>query len=132
MSTETGIREMVERIANRLLAATVLERIGIAVASTASALIVGVFVAAVTGYDPVALGGQLFVGSFGSEGAILRTLRFTTIYILTGVAVAVAFRAGVFNIGVQGQFIVGGFACVATILVLAPLFLKEPLAGLHW
>ncbi|UOO97541.1 ABC transporter permease (plasmid) [Halococcus dombrowskii] len=120
---------MVERIANRLLAATVLERIGIAVASTASALIVGVFVAAVTGYDPVALGGQLFVGSFGSEGAILRTLRFTTIYILTGVAVAVAFRAGVFNIGVQGQFIVGGFACVATILVLAPAFPEGTLGG---
>ena len=120
MSTEPGVRKALDRLANRLLTATVFERIGIAVASTVSALVVGIIIAAASGYDPTTLAGQLLVGSFGSEGAILRTLRFATIYILTGVAVAVAFRAGVFNIGVQGQFIVGGFACVATILALAP------------
>jgi general nucleoside transport system permease protein len=41
-----------------------------------------------------------------------QTLILTTPLILTGLAVAFAFRAGLFNIGGQGQYLVGGFAAV--------------------
>ncbi|WP_348533081.1 ABC transporter permease [Haloarcula marina] len=103
-----------------MLSASALQRLGIAVASTGLALLVGLVVVAATGYDPVQFLVDVFEGSFGDSTATARTLKFTTIFVLTGVAVAVAFRAGVFNIGVQGQFVVGGFATIVTILWLAP------------
>lgn len=109
-----------ERIAGYLLDATVLERIGIAVGSTVFALAIGLVIVALAGYNPFRFATQLVVGAFGSERAIARTLRFSTLFVLAGLAVAVAFRAGVFNIGVQGQFIVGGMACVMSIIWTAP------------
>ncbi|MFP8954512.1 ABC transporter permease [Natrialbaceae archaeon A-arb3/5] len=103
-----------------MLDATVLERIGIAVASTTAALLIGLFIVTAAGYNPVRFANQLVIGSVGGERAVARTLRYSTLFVLTGVAVAIAFRAGVFNIGVQGQFIVGGFAAVIAIVNLAP------------
>ncbi len=102
-----------------MLDATVLERIGIAIGSTVSALLIGLVIVAISGYNPVTFASQLLVGSFGSERAVARTLRYSVLFVLAGVAVAIAFRAGVFNIGVQGQFIVGGFATVVSIIMLA-------------
>jgi simple sugar transport system permease protein len=116
-------------VADRLLRASVGERIGIAAASTALALLVGLLVVALAGYDPVQFVGNVVIGAFGDPNALARTLKFTTLFILTGVAVAIAFRAGVFNIGVQGQFVVGGFATVVTILRLAPLFPTGSVGG---
>nr|WP_310897685.1 ABC transporter permease [Haloarcula terrestris] len=109
-----------DRIAARLLDASVGERIVIAAASTTLAILIGLLVVALAGYDPVQFLGNVAVGAFGDANALARTLKFTTLFILTGVAVAIAFRAGVFNIGVQGQFVVGGFATVVAILQLAP------------
>ncbi|TYL36782.1 ABC transporter permease [Natronococcus pandeyae] len=103
-----------------MLDATLYERIGIAIGSTGLALLIGLVVVAAAGHNPLLFAQQLVVGSFGSTGAFTRTLRFTTLFILAGVAVAIAFRAGVFNIGVQGQLIVGGIACVLSIIWLAP------------
>ncbi|WP_368408673.1 ABC transporter permease [Halorussus salilacus] len=113
-----------------MLNATVLQRLAIAVASTAMALLIGLVVVAAAGYDPVAFLADVFEGAFGDENAVARTLKFTTLFVLTGVAVAVAFRAGVFNIGVQGQFVVGGFAAVVSILWLAPFLPEGGVGGL--
>jgi general nucleoside transport system permease protein len=61
----------------------------------------------------------LFSGAFGSWYAFgSGTLVRATPLILTGLAVAIAFRAGVFNIGAEGQFIVGAAAATATALAL--------------
>jgi len=124
-----GARRALDRAADRMLHATVLQRLLIAIASTVLALIVGLVVVAAAGYDPVAFLLNVFEGSFGDATATARTLKFTTLFVLTGVAVAVAFRAGVFNIGVQGQFVVGGFATVVSILRLAPLFPEGGVGG---
>ena len=118
-----------ERVAGYLLNATVLERIGIAIGATVFALAIGLVIVALAGYNPVRFASQIVVGAFGSERAIARTLRFSTLFVLAGLAVAVAFRAGVFNIGVQGQFIVGGIACVMAIIWLAPLLPEGVLGG---
>ena len=121
MSDDPGrTREALDRVAARLLDASVYERVGIAVGSTGLALLIGLLVVAAAGHNPLLFAQQLVVGSVGSTGAFTRTLRFTTLFILAGVAVAIAFRAGVFNIGVQGQLVVGGIACVLSILWLAP------------
>ncbi|WP_254766023.1 ABC transporter permease [Salinilacihabitans rarus] len=122
MSGASGrARDALDAAADRVLEASVLERIGIAMASTALALAIGLVIVAAAGHDPLRFASHLVVGSVGSERAIARTLRYSTMFVLTGVAVAVAFRAGVFNIGVQGQFVVGGFATVVTIVSLAPV-----------
>jgi len=47
------------------------------------------------------------------------TLSETTLLIFTGLSVAVAFRAGLFNIGTQGQLVVGGLATALTVLAAA-------------
>jgi len=116
-----GARSALDRAAATMLNASVLQRVAIATASTVLALSVGLVVVAAAGYDPVAFLLNVVEGSFGDRTATARTLKFTTVFVLTGVAVAIAFRAGVFNIGVQGQFVVGGFACVVAILRLAPM-----------
>ncbi|HET8960964.1 ABC transporter permease subunit, partial [Nocardioides sp.] len=50
----------------------------------------------------------LLSGSIGSPGAIVRTLERAAPLICAGLGVSLAFRAGMFNIGAQGQMLVGG------------------------
>jgi general nucleoside transport system permease protein len=86
--------------------------------------------------------GALFRGAFGSWYAFgSGTLVRATPLILTGLSVAVAFRAGVFNIGAEGQFLVGAAAATAVALegrslsavVLLPLVLAGGVAaGVLW
>ena len=122
-------REALDRAAAGMLNATVFQRLAIATAATTLALLIGLVIVAAAGYDPLQFASQLIAGAFGDGNAIARTLKFTTIFILTGVSVAIAFRAGVFNIGVQGQFVVGGFATVLSILWLAPMLPEGPVGG---
>jgi len=74
------------------------------------ALVIGAVIILATGNNPVAAYAALFEGAFGSQAAIGRTLVNTTPLIFTGLAVAVAFRAGLFNIGGEGQFFMGAMA----------------------
>ena len=70
-------------------------------------------------YDPVRAASALVNGAFGSWYAFgSGTLIRSTPLILTGLAVAIAFRAGVFNIGAEGQFIVGATAATAVALFI--------------
>ena len=55
----------------------------------------------------------LLDGSFGRESAIVNTLVSTTPLLLGGLAVAIGFKAGLFNIGAQGQFLMGALGAVA-------------------
>jgi general nucleoside transport system permease protein len=52
----------------------------------------------------------LFIGAFGSVNGFLNTILQATPLILGGLAVGVGFKAGLFNIGVQGQFLLAGTA----------------------
>ena len=73
-------------------------------------LLVGAVVMLLSGYDPIAGYIALWKGIFGSSYSIGETIRQISPYILAGLAVAFAFRTGLFNIGVEGQLIVGWFA----------------------
>ncbi|HEY9227326.1 MAG TPA: ABC transporter permease [Gemmatimonadaceae bacterium] len=74
---------------------------------------------AATGHDVGRAVAALFSGSVGSWNAIASgTLIRATPLMLTGLAVAIAFRAGVFNIGAEGQFNLGAAAAAATALSL--------------
>lgn len=116
----------------RLTAASVIAAILIGT----GALLVG------SGLDVSAALQALVRGSVGSWYAIgSGTLVRATPLILTGLAVAVAFRAGVFNIGAEGQFLVGAAAGTAVALSLrtAPSLVVIPamlgagaVAGAAW
>jgi general nucleoside transport system permease protein len=72
---------------------------------------------------------ELFQGAFGSVRAISETLFTATPLILAGLAVAVGFRTGLFNIGARGQMFIGGlFALWVGLHVELPAFLHIPLA----
>jgi len=129
-ATTERARAVVDRMADRMLSATVLERFAIAIASTLLALLIGAAIVAASGYDPVEFVFSLLYGAAGNLSNIAFTLRQSTMLILTGVAVAIAFRAGVFNIGVQGQFVVGGFGTALTILFLGPMLPGGTIGGI--
>ena len=72
---------------------------------------------------------ELFLGAFGSVRAISETLFTATPLILAGLAVAVGFRTGLFNIGARGQMFIGGLAALWVGLhVELPALLHIPLA----
>lgn len=94
-----------------------VKTIAAAIATSLLALVlafaIGAGVMLLFGDDPVAAYRGLFDGAFGSERAWARTLLKTTPLLLTGLAVAVAFKAGLFNIGAAGQFLMGTICSVA-------------------
>lgn len=65
----------------------------------------------------------IWKGSFGSTETTLQTLEYVTPLIFTGVANAIAFKCGLFNIGAEGQFLMGMMAAaiVGTIPGLSPV-----------
>lgn len=65
------------------------------------------------GASPVAVAKALYDGAFGSRYNIAETLIQTAPLLLTGLAVSVAFQCRLFNIGAEGQFLVGAMAAVA-------------------
>jgi general nucleoside transport system permease protein len=60
------------------------------------------------GENPVRALRLLVVGAFGDAEALGYTLYYATNFAFTGLAVAVAFHAGLFNIGAEGQAYIGG------------------------
>jgi general nucleoside transport system permease protein len=74
----------------------------------AIALLVAAGVVLLVGFDPGKVLALLIKGAFGSQAGISYTLYYATTFVFTGLAVAVAFHAGLFNIGGEGQAIMGG------------------------
>ncbi|GKV64133.1 MULTISPECIES: ABC transporter permease [unclassified Sporosarcina] len=103
-------------------------------------LLVGALVMWVSGYSPVTGYSALWNGIFGDSYAIGETIRQISPYILAGLAVAFAFRTGLFNIGVEGQLIVGWFAAayvgmafeLPKIIHLPLALLAAAAAGAFW
>jgi ABC-type uncharacterized transport system permease subunit len=98
-----------------------------------------VFIAAI-GERPLEIYALLFREAFGTGYGLGQTLFRATPLVFTGLAVALAFRAGLFNIGVEGQMYLGGFAAAlvgATVplpgaLAAGAALLAAALAGGLW
>jgi ABC-type uncharacterized transport system permease subunit len=84
-------------------------------------LITGAIVLLIAGFNPLEAYGVMIKGVFGKPKYISWTIIRSTPLILTGISVAFAFRTGLFNIGAEGQFIIGSL--VAT---LVGYFVKLP------
>ncbi len=82
--------------------------------STLFAILCGLLVAGiiliVSGYDPIAALGALFRGIFSRPKYIFKVIEKSTPIILTGISVAFAFKTGLFNMGAEGQYIIGSVA----------------------
>lgn len=103
---------------NRSVLVTML-RDGALFASIAIATLVLLLV--VTGYDPVVSLQALFRGAFGSWFAVTSaTLVRAVPLALAGLAVALAFRAGLLNIGAEGQLLMGATAAAAMLAIFPP------------
>lgn len=74
------------------------------------ALLVGALVLLVSGFSPIEAYGSLLAGAFGDIYGLGQTLTQTTPIVFTALAFLFAFKAGLFNIGAEGQFLVGAFA----------------------
>ena len=85
----------------------------------AIALAVCGVVVKIVGHDPAQVLALLVKGAFGSRAGISYTLYYATTFVFTGLAVAVAFHGGLFNIGGEGQAMMGGLGTALVALSLA-------------
>jgi ABC-type uncharacterized transport system permease subunit len=81
-----------------------------ALVSVILGFILGLTFCALVGESPLEVMRVLTTGAFGSRYDFGMTLSYTVPLIFTGLSVAVAYRAGLFNIGAEGQLIWGAFA----------------------
>ncbi|MFS8629225.1 MAG: hypothetical protein FWJ73_07700, partial [Limnochordales bacterium] len=105
------------------------------------ALVVGAVVLELTGRDAIEVYRLLAEQSLLGRGAFADTLLNATPLIFTGVAAALAFRAGVFNVGVEGSLYLGAFAAAwvgftlthwPAALLIPAAFLAAGLVGALW
>jgi ABC-type uncharacterized transport system permease subunit len=82
-----------------------------------AALVISAIVLRIAGGDPIAIYAHIARASFGSLGVLSDTLVKATPLILTGLACALAFRMRLWNIGAEGQFLMGAWAASAVVLV---------------
>jgi len=109
-------------------------------------LLVALLVAGVmvwwVGQDPLEVIQVLLQGAFGSQRGLSYTLYYATTFVFTGLAVAVAFHGGLFNIGGEGQAVLGGLgtalvalwwsASLPAWLMLPLMLVAGALFGLLW
>jgi simple sugar transport system permease protein len=105
------------------------------------ALMIGALLILLSGYDVSRAYSSLFEGAFGNSYNIAQTFLKMIPLIFTGLAVAIGFKSGLFNIGGEGQLYLGAFATAIvplsfpglTGVVLVPLSLfAGALAGGIW
>ncbi len=87
------------------------------------ALIIGGIVIALVGGDPFQSYAHIAKASFGSIGVLSDTLVKSTPILLTCLACSIAFRMKLWNIGAEGQFIMGAFGASAVVLI--PIFPEQ-------
>jgi len=102
----------------------------IPVLSVIVALAIGGILVYMQGSNPLLAYRVLFTTAFGSLDGIATTLAKATPLVLSGLAVAICLRAGLFNIGAQGQLISGALASAwaGYNFVGLPMFVHIPLA----
>lgn len=100
-----------------------------------TAIIVGGLIIKAAGGDPIAAYRGLIQGAFGSPKALSETAVWATPYIFAGLAVAFAFKGGLFNIGAEGQLAFGavfaaliGYALPGWLHTSLPAYIHIPLA----
>jgi ABC-type uncharacterized transport system permease subunit len=117
------------------------QKVGTPLISVLLAMVTGSLIVVASGNSPVAAFGALWAGAFGNPYQIGETLMRSTPLIFTGLALAYGFRAGLFNIGAEGQLFMGGLAAawlgvlmqgLPWIVVVPSMIVVGALAGAAW
>lgn len=97
---------------NRLIAlpTLLLTTIAAPVFAIAVALVVGAVLVAILGRNPLEVYWILLAGGLAGWPNVAVTLQMMSPLLFTGLSVAIAFRAGLWNIGAEGQMLMGGLA----------------------
>lgn len=105
--------------------------------SVALGLLIGAFFLILSGRDPIAAYTSLVQGAFGSPARLAETFVKMTPFLILAISVSISFRCGVWNIGAEGQLILGAilsfwtamtFQSLPTVLLL-PLTIAAGMAG---
>lgn len=106
------------------------------------AFVAGAVLLLVLGADPIKAYSTMLDGAFGSQANLLKTLVRATPLLIIAIGICIAFRAGVINIGAEGQVFVGAITAAAFALLpgsALPAWLLAPLtlivgfvAGAAW
>ena len=138
MQSEKQSNSLIKRILQSISDASLVPFLAIL-----TAVIIGGIIIKIVGGDPFLAYKGLIEGSFGSPEiglekslkALSETAIWSTPYILAGLAVAVAFKGGLFNIGAEGQLAVGavfsaliGYALPEWLGFDLPIYIHLPLA----
>ena len=86
------------------------------VISNILALVIGAIIIACLGKNPIKGYALLFSGSVGSKSRIAQTLMSACPLIFTSLCAAFAYKCGVFNLGGEGQFVMGATCAIMTVL----------------
>lgn len=124
---ETQVEQAAER---RSSVRRIWQSVSVPLLSIVLALVIGGIILWASGNNPIEAYLALLEGSFGSATAFGRTLEKATPLIFGGLAVAFAFKAGLFNIGGQGQLLIGAIiaAYVGFAIDGLPFIIHMPLA----
>ena len=105
-------------------------------------VICGVITSLVTGENPIAVYGAIWKGSFGTTRKMWVLLQNIAMLLCVSLAVTPAFRMRCWNLGGEGQALIGGLACAACMITLANklpnwailicMFVASLLAGAIW
>ncbi|MBP3893761.1 MAG: ABC transporter permease [Atopobiaceae bacterium] len=113
------MRNFEKFLRSRFAAALIAVLVGFAISA---------IVLAAAGYNPIGSFGALFNGAFGKPKYIANVFIKATPILLTGVSVAFAFKTGLFNIGAEGQYILGStLATIVGVKLALPMPLQVPL-----
>jgi ABC-type uncharacterized transport system permease subunit len=125
-SHETPIKKLLKTASATML---------VPILAVLTALIIGGVVIAMVGGNPFYAYLGLFQGAFGSAKAWSETAVWASPYIFAGLAVALAFKGGLFNIGAEGQLALGavvaawvGYALPDVLGISLPAIIHLPLA----
>ena len=84
------------------------------------ALVAGAVILLVLGTNPLEAYSVMLDGAFGNEASLFRTLTRATPLLIIAIGICIAFRAGVINIGAEGQLFVGAISATAFAIYVAP------------
>ena len=91
------------------------------IAIFASLVVCAGLIYAIVGLNPLDVYASMFRGAFGTENRVWYTVRDTMMLLCIGVGLAPAFKMRFWNLGAEGQILVGGIATAACMIYLAPV-----------
>jgi simple sugar transport system permease protein len=103
-----------------------VRELGVGIAAVAASFLVVAVLMVIIGVNPVEAYAALVRGSFGSLNGLGETLVKATPLLLIGLGIAIAFRGGMWNIGAEGQLLLGAIGAT-----IAALYLPDMPAILH-